>query len=65
MFVLDYVGRFWDAVAPVARVSPFHYFDPFGMMGGLPLATSNVVTLLAVFAAGGVIANIAYARRDL
>ena len=35
------------------------------MMGGLPLATSNVVTLLAVFAAGGVIANVAYARRDL
>jgi beta-exotoxin I transport system permease protein len=65
MFVLDYVGRFWDAVAPIARVSPFHYFDPFGMMGGQPLATSNVVTLLAVFVVGAVIANIAYARRDL
>ena len=65
MFVLVYVGRFWDAVAPVARVSPFHYFDPFGLMGGLPLATSNVVTLLGIFVAGAVIANIAYARRDL
>jgi beta-exotoxin I transport system permease protein len=65
MFVLDYVARFWDAVTPIARVSPFHYFDPFGIMGGLPLATSNVVTLLGIFAAGAVIANIAYARRDL
>ena len=65
MSVLDYVGRFWDAVAPIARVSPFHYFDPFGMMGGQPLATSNVVTLLSIFVAGAVIANIAYARRDL
>ena len=65
MFVLDYVGRFWDVVAPISRVSPFHYFDPFGMMGGEPLATSNVVTLLAIFTAGAVIANIAYARRDL
>jgi beta-exotoxin I transport system permease protein len=65
MFVLDYVGRFWDAAAPLARVSPFHYFDPFGIMGGQPLATSNVVTLLGVFAAGAVMANIAYARRDL
>jgi ABC-type transport system involved in multi-copper enzyme maturation permease subunit len=65
MFVLDYVGRFWDAVTPVARISPFHYFDPFGMMGGQPLAMSNVATLLAVFVAGAVIANIAYDRRDL
>jgi hypothetical protein len=65
MSVLDYVGRFWDAVAPLARVSPFHYFDPFEMMGGQPLAASNVVTLLGIFVAGAVIANLAYARRDL
>lgn len=65
MFVLDYVGRFWEAVAPLSRLSPFHYFDPFGIMGGQPLSTSNVVTLLGIFVAGAVIANIAYARRDL
>jgi hypothetical protein len=35
------------------------------MMGGLPLSMSNVVTLLGIFAAGAVIANLAYARRDL
>ena len=61
----DYVGRFWDAVAPIARVSPFHYFDPFGLMGGRPLALSDVVTLLAIFSVGGVIANVAYTWRDL
>ena len=65
MFVLDYVARFWEAVTPIARVSPFHYFDPFGIMGGLPLAMSNVMTLLGVFIAGAVVANLAYARRDL
>ncbi len=65
MFVLDYVGRFWDAVAPIARVSPFHYFDPFGLMGGRPLALSDIVTLLAIFSVGGVIANVAYTWRDL
>jgi hypothetical protein len=65
MSVLDYVARFWDSIAPLARVSPFHYFDPFEIMGGQPLATSNVLTLLGIFAAGAVIANIAYARRDL
>ena len=65
MFVLDYVSRFWDAVTPIARLSPFHYFDPFGIKGGQPLATSNELTLLGIFAAGAVMANIAYARRDL
>jgi ABC-type transport system involved in multi-copper enzyme maturation permease subunit len=65
MFVLDYVGRFWETVTPLSRVSPFHYFDPFRMMGGQPLATSNLLTLLGVFFAGAVLANIAYARRDL
>jgi hypothetical protein len=65
MFVLDYVGRFWEAVGPFARVSPFHYFDPFGMMGGEPLQTSSVVILLGIFVAGAVLANIGYARRDL
>lgn len=64
-FVLDYVSRFWDAVTPIARLSPFHYFDPFGIMGGQPLAASNVLTLLGIFFAGAMMANIAYARRDL
>ena len=65
MFVLDYVGRFWDAVTPIARISPFHYFDPFAMIGGQPLPMLDLVTLLGVFVVGAVIANIAYARRDL
>jgi ABC-type transport system involved in multi-copper enzyme maturation permease subunit len=64
-FVLDYVGRFWDAVAPLAKISPFHYFDPFGMMGGRPLATADLVVLLAIFAVGAAVANVVYARRDL
>jgi ABC-type transport system involved in multi-copper enzyme maturation permease subunit len=65
MFVLDYVGRFWDAVTPVARISPFHYFDPFAMIGGQPVAMLDLATLLGVFVVGAVIANIAYGRRDL
>jgi hypothetical protein len=65
MFVLDYVGRFWDTVTPVARISPFHYFDPFAMIGGRPLPASDLVTLFAIFAAGAVVANVVYARRDL
>lgn len=64
-FVLDYVGRFWAAVKPFSRISPFHYFDPFAMIGGRGLVTSDVVTLLAMFAASAAIASAAYAWRDL
>lgn len=64
-FVLDYVGRFWDGAAPLAKISPFHYFDPFAMMGGRSLALSDVAVLLAIFVVGAVVANVAYARRDL
>jgi len=65
MFVLDYVGRFWEAVTPVARISPFHYFDPFGMIGGAPLQLADVVALAAFSLVSVGIALVAYARRDL
>jgi beta-exotoxin I transport system permease protein len=64
-FVVDFVSRFWRAVAPIARLSPFHYFNPFAMMGGEPLAVSNIGVLAAIFVAGIAAAQIIYARRDL
>lgn len=64
-FVLDYVGRFWDTVSRVSRVSPFHYYDPFAMIGGQPLRVFDLVILSAVFCVTALIANVAYARRDL
>jgi hypothetical protein len=65
MFVLDYVGRFWASLTPASRVSPFHYYDPFAMIGGRSLSPSDVATLGAIFVAGAVFATVAYARRDL
>jgi ABC-type transport system involved in multi-copper enzyme maturation permease subunit len=64
-FVLDYAGRFWRLVAPVSRISPFHYFDPFAMIGGEPLNLSHVATLAGMFAASAAVAFVLYSRRDL
>jgi hypothetical protein len=64
-FVLDYVGRFWDAVRPLSRISPFHYFDPFALIGGQPLKVADIITLAAIFIVSAAIANVVYARRDL
>jgi beta-exotoxin I transport system permease protein len=64
-FVLDYAGKFWKAVQPASRISPFHYFDSLAMIGGRTLATTDVVALAGMLAASAVIAGVAYAWRDL
>jgi ABC-type transport system involved in multi-copper enzyme maturation permease subunit len=64
-FVLDYAGKFWKAIEPASRLSPFHYFNSFGLIGGRALATTDVVALTAMFAVSAVIAGAVYAWRDL
>ncbi len=65
MFVLDYVGKFWSAMKEVSRVSPFHYFSPFEMIGGRHLQTLDVAVLLSIIMAGWATASVVYSRRDL
>lgn len=64
-FVLDYVGRFWSTVKGVSRISPFHYFSPFELMGGRALQTEDVAVLLGITIAATAFAQFTYARRDL
>ncbi len=64
-FVADYVGRIWEAVKPVAIFSPFHYYNPFPMLGGAALSVRDVAVLIGIFVAGAAIANLVYVRRDL
>jgi len=65
MFILDYLGKFWDPAKTLSAISPFHYFDPFGMIGGAPLQLTDVVALAAFSLVSVGIALVAYARRDL
>ena len=65
MFILDYVGRFWDPAKTLSAISPFHYFDPFGMIGGVALQLSDVAALVTFSLVSIVVASVAYARRDL
>lgn len=65
MFILDYVGRFWDAAKPISRISPFHYFSPFAMIGGEPLPGTDALVLAAMFVVTATIASFVYSRRDL
>jgi len=65
MFILDYVGRLWEPARGVSRLSPFHYFSPFPLIGGAPLPGRDVMALAGIFLGGCVIAHMVYARRDL
>jgi len=65
LFVIDYVGRIWNKLDPVAILSPFHYYSPFQMLGGAALRWGDVFVLIAIFVTGGVAANVIYSRRDL
>jgi ABC-type transport system involved in multi-copper enzyme maturation permease subunit len=64
-FVLDYAGKFWKAIEPASRLSPFHYFNSFALIGGRALAASDVAALATMFAVPAVLAVALYARRDL
>lgn len=64
-FVLDYVGRFWEPAFGASRLSPFHYFSPFPLIGGLPLPLSDVAVLLGLAVVATGVAALAYASRDL
>ena len=65
MFVLDWVGRFWETMRPLSRLSPFHYYSPFNMIGGQPLDRVDLIALGGIFVATSIVANVVYSRRDL
>jgi ABC-2 type transport system permease protein len=64
-FLLDYLARVWDPAKPVARFSPFHYFEPMSLLAGGQLQLGNVAVMLAIGAAGIIAAYIMFSRRDL
>jgi len=65
MFILDYLGRFWDPARTLSAISPFHYFDPFGMIGGASLQLADVLALVGFVVVSAIVALVAYQRRDL
>jgi ABC-2 type transport system permease protein len=65
MYVLDYIGRFWEPAADVARVSPFHYYSPFQLIGGQAMRITDAFVLVAFAVTGAVLAHVWYGRRDL
>ncbi|RPJ69723.1 MAG: hypothetical protein EHM24_04595 [Acidobacteria bacterium] len=65
LFLLDVVARVRDPIGGMARLSPFHYFNPLLLVAGQPIRPGDPAALLAFAAAGLVVALLLYTRRDL
>src|SRR5262249_62205982 len=50
-FLLDYLARVWDPAKPIARFSPFRYFEPMSLLAGGQLDRRSVAVMLAIGAA--------------
>ena len=64
-FLLDYIGRIWDAAKGWAWLSPFSYFSPLEMVTGGELPLRHVVVLAGIAALGYVCAYAVFLRRDI
>jgi len=65
LFLVDVVARVWEPAILLARLSPFHYFDPIRLAVGQPVTWWHPAVLLLAGAAGFAVALAVYGRRDL
>ncbi|HUK63762.1 MAG TPA: hypothetical protein VLV15_10515 [Dongiaceae bacterium] len=64
-FLLDYVARVWAPARPVARLSPFRYYNPTEVLLGRALNPAHLWVLAAVGLLGFGIAYLVFGRRDV
>jgi hypothetical protein len=64
-YLVDYLARVWEPARRVSWLSPFHYYNPLGIIATGVLPAGNLGILAAVAAASSLIALVIFARRDL
>jgi ABC-2 type transport system permease protein len=65
LMLVDYLARFWKPIRGIARLSPFHYYNPLELVMNKPLPAADIGILLGTAAAGVVVAYVLFLRRDL
>jgi ABC-2 type transport system permease protein len=63
--LLDWANHLWPALHLIAWLSPFSYFQPYGLVAGEPLHLANMLVLLAVTLTGYLVAYLIISRRDI
>ena len=64
-FFLDYAVQIWPAIEVLGPLTPFHYYDPQGLLRGEVSWGRNLVVLLGVALISGSAALVRIQRRDV
>jgi hypothetical protein len=63
--ILDWAHRLWPAIGLIARLSPFYYFQPYGLVAGESLRAEHLLVLLGIALTGYSVAYLIISRRDI
>jgi ABC-2 type transport system permease protein len=64
-YITDYLGRIWEPARRVSWLSPFHYYDPVGIIASVALPESNIWILAGTAAASTLTALAIFSHRDI
>jgi hypothetical protein len=65
LMLVDYLSRVWKPIRGIARLSPFHYYNPLDLVMGQPLPLGDIGILLGMAAAGLGVAYVIFHQRDI
>jgi hypothetical protein len=65
LYLLQFGAAAWAPLRPLARLSPFHYYQPMEILSGRATATTHIAGLLTTVMVLVGIAYVLYDRRDL
>lgn len=65
LMLVDYLSRVWKPLRGIARLSPFHYYNPLDLVMGRPLPIADIGILLGTAAAAITVAYVLFNRRDV
>ena len=64
-YVTDVISQVWHPLRPVARFSPFHYYNSLNLIVGTADVKRDLLILACVATAGFLLAYLAFSRRNL
>jgi ABC-type transport system involved in multi-copper enzyme maturation permease subunit len=65
LMLVDYLSRVWKPLRGIARLSPFHYYNPLDLVMGKPLPAGDIGILLGTAAAALAVAYLVFRERDI
>jgi ABC-2 type transport system permease protein len=65
LMLIDYLSRVWKPIRGLARLSPFHYYNPLDQVMGRPLPSRDIEILLGTAIVAIAVAYALFSRRDV